>query len=110
MPSPPFKHDSPEMALYLAYPRKVARGAALPAIAKALRRVTEEHGGKQDEALAWLMERVQVYAGKVAKWPVADRRFIPHGSTWFNQERYYDDEECWGRDDTGAKTEDLSWR
>lgn len=65
--------------LYAAYPRKVARPAALRAIAGAL--------GKADEQT--LLAGVERWA---AYWRASgtEERHIPHASTWFNQERWND--------------------
>ena len=73
------------MALYKAYPRKVARGAALNAIKKALM-------SKDSIGFDALMDAVQEYA-KAKKGQ--DRQYIPHPSTWFNQERWDDDRDEW---------------
>jgi hypothetical protein len=64
--------------VYEAYPKKVARGAALKAIAKALKAVPFET----------LLARTKAYAESVSG---SDPKYIPHPATWFNQERYLDD-------------------
>ena len=76
------------MAIYLAYPRKVGRGAALKAISKALQIVPFDT----------LLEAVEAYAksrvdenGQFRD----DRKYTPHPSTWFNQQRWADDPEEW---------------
>lgn len=68
--------------IYDLYPRKVARKAAIAAILKALRKVPG----------MTLMERTKAYAEAKAG---ADHQFIPHASTWFNQERWDDDPAEW---------------
>lgn len=75
--------DSIAEKLYKMYPRRVGKPMALKAIEKALRDYPEDY----------LIERVQAYA---ALWkgvsPSDDQfRFIPHASTWFNQERFQDE-------------------
>jgi hypothetical protein len=70
------------MTLYQIYPKHVARAAALKAIAKAMAR----------ESYEFLLESVEAYAA-ASQWQ--DRQFIPHAATWFNQERYHDDRDCW---------------
>lgn len=70
------------------YPKKAGKGAALKAIANALKR------GKTE---AELTEAVTAYAKAVEKWPDSDRQFVPYPSTWFNQERYDDDRATWNR-------------
>jgi hypothetical protein len=74
--------------IYEAYPRKVARPAAIQAIRRAL----------QAKSFDWLLERVQKYAECVEG---SSKKFIPHPATWFNQARYDDDESDWANTDTG---------
>ncbi len=74
--------------IYLAYPRRVARSAAIQAIQRTLK----EH------SFEWLMERVQKYKACVQG---SSKKFIPHPATWFNQARYDDDESDWANTDTG---------
>lgn len=68
--------------IYQAYPRKVARGAAIKAILQALKKVPG----------MTLMERTKAYAEAKRN---ADHQFIPHPATWFNQERWDDDPAEW---------------
>lgn len=70
------------MTLYQIYPKHVGRAAALKAIRKALSR----------EPYEVLLEATEAYAAAIA-WQ--EWQFIPHPATWFNQERYHDDRECW---------------
>lgn len=77
------------LAIYAAYPRHVGRDKACKAIAGALARSGLESGA--------LLARVRAYAEAVAKWPPADRDYIPHPATWFNQGRYADDPREWQR-------------
>ena len=74
--------------IYEAYPRKVARPAAIQAIRRAL----------QGHSFDWLLERVQKYAECVEG---SSKKFIPHPATWFNQARYDDDPKEWANTDTG---------
>lgn len=76
-PSPSPNKNTSEL-VYEAYPKKVARGAALKAIAKALKTVPFET----------LLARTKAYAESVSG---SDPKYIPHPATWFNQERYLDD-------------------
>ena len=76
------------IAIYRAYPRKVGRAAAIKAISKALKKVSFDE----------LLEAVEAYArsridedGQFRD----DRKYTPHPSTWFNQERWADDREEW---------------
>jgi len=70
------------LALYRAYPRKVARKAAVRAIKKAL----------LEEPFEVLLDAVEEYA-EARKGQ--DSQFTPHPSTWFNQGRWDDDREEW---------------
>ena len=74
--------------IYEAYPRKVARPAAIQAIRRAL----------QGRDFDWLLWRVQKYAECVEG---SSKKFIPHPATWFNQARYDDDPKEWAQSDTG---------
>ena len=74
--------------IYEAYPRHVAKQAALKAIKKA------HQSGK---SLPWLLERVREYAEAVQKWPLKDHEYVPHPATWFNGGRYEDDPKEWIR-------------
>ena len=71
--------------IYAAYPRKVAKHAAIAAIERAMREVS----GKT------LLATVQAYAAAVATWKEEDRAFIPHPATWFNRGSYFDDAKEW---------------
>lgn len=87
-------------AIYNEYPRKIGRGAAEKAIANALEKVDFET----------LMGKVFQYSDAVSKWPKDRRRFAPHPSTWFNQERWKDDPQEWEyvpeqRNDSKPKTD-----
>lgn len=85
-PGSPITADS----VYAAYPRKEARKAAVAAIDRAARACPL--------GMPYLLERAKLYAAAVARWPAADRAYIPHAATWFNQARYEDDPALWSRD------------
>jgi hypothetical protein len=72
------------LQIYEAYPRKVAKKAALKSIKSALKAVSPEA----------LLEKTVAYAKAVEG---ADMQFVPHPSTWFNQERYNDDPNTWNK-------------
>ena len=82
--------------VYAAYPRHVGKAkAALEAIRKA---VTHLGTGKDvpamdcASALAFLYEAVMRYARS----PAGNAgNYTPHAATWFNQQRYFDDEREW---------------
>lgn len=82
----PFQASPDLEAIYAAYPRHVARETALRAIDRAL-------GGAV--TINWLKERVRLYAACVERWSKEDRAFVPHPATWFNQQRFSDDEAEW---------------
>jgi hypothetical protein len=74
--------------IYEAYPRKVARPAAIQAIRRAL----------QAKSFDWLLGQVERYAEAVDG---QSKKFVPHPATWFNQARYDDDPKEWAQSDTG---------
>lgn len=80
--------DSRAEAIYAVYPRKVGRDAALRAISKRL---------AEDMDADKLLAATQGFAAAVKRWPLADRNFIPHPATWFNQGRFADDPIEWQR-------------
>ena len=94
--------DEQARALYRAYPRKVARGSALKAIRKSLL-LPREKGGVGFDAL---MESVQEYAEAKRG---QESRYIPHPSTWFNQERWADDRTDWWEGRKPEITAEDAW-
>lgn len=74
-------------AIYKAYPKKIAKAAALKAIGKALAKTAPEK----------LLTATLSYAAAVEKWPDDDKRFIPYPATWFNRGSYEDDPQNWTR-------------
>lgn len=84
--------------IYAAYPRKIGRGAAIKAIQKAAKLIgPDPRSTTRFCPYAVLLERTQAFAKATASWPEADRHFICHPATWFNQERYNDDPNEWER-------------
>lgn len=78
--------------VYAAYPLKVGKPKAMQAIARALVKF----------GLAHVLSRTEQFA----KARNGDTAFMPHPTTWFNQERFNDDPTTWKREDnrpTGAK-------
>jgi hypothetical protein len=77
-----------------AYPRKVGRGAALKAIAKAL---ATEHAAGRENPESWMLAAVREFSDAPAGQPPAKGKddFRPNPATWFNQERYHDDRATW---------------
>lgn len=66
-----------EEEIYTLYPKKVAKKAALKSIRAALKKID----------VNILAEKVKQYAAECKD---KDPTFIPHPSTWFNQERWED--------------------
>jgi len=88
-------YDKTAEAIYMAYPRRAAKGKAIPAIVKALSLLSsrEEIG----DPVAWLTAKVEEYAAAVATWPANELQYVPYPATWFNQWRYDDDPAEWKR-------------
>lgn len=68
--------------IYSAYPKKTAKGAALKAIEKALRKVKSKA----------LLEAVQAYANATRG---SDLSLLPNPATWFNAQQWEDDRSTW---------------
>jgi hypothetical protein len=77
-------------SIYAAYPRKVAKIAALRAIERAHRLLSERMLPKEAEKL--LMDAVTEFAQSDAG---QRGQFTPHCSTFMNQGRYHDDRSEW---------------
>lgn len=77
--------------MYDAYPRKVGRAAALKSIKKALNRIAKG-GYSAEQSIEFLLDRVACFAAS----PAGQKgQYTPHPSTWFNQDRFLDDEQEW---------------
>lgn len=76
--------------IYETYPRKTARPKALKCIQKCISRHGFEH----------VLSKTQEFSKLWAN--VKDKRFCPHPTTWFNQERYNDPTEEWNRPEVKA--------
>lgn len=103
--APKGAEPTPE-AIYEAYPRKVGRKVALTAIQRAIKAITDDPAlvvAIYGSPRAYLLACVQSYAKATETWPHADRAFIPHPATWFNQGRYADDPREWA-----SKSGDVS--
>ena len=87
---------SPE-AVWAVYPRKVGKKAALKAILRACDDVKRDFPEQAASPLAYLLDRVTAYKTATDAWSAADRQYIPHPSTWFNQGRYQDAPAEWAR-------------
>ena len=91
--------------IYQLYPRKIAKAAALKAVRLAVKRMQERDAN--EDAVAFLLERTRLFADSAAG---NKGRFTPHPATWFNQERYLDDEQEWNvaENRSGNLKRDLS--
>lgn len=76
--------------IYSLYPKKVGKGVAIKSIQKALTKISFED----------LSRIVSIYCAKIA-WK--EKQFIPSPSTWFNQERWEDDQSEWENPSVTAK-------
>ena len=87
-PLPPKGGDAAVVEkIYQAYPRRVAKGAAIKAIRLATR---------NGVSAAHLLARVQRYAEIVGPLKGGEgERYIPHPATWFNQQRWEDGDDVW---------------
>lgn len=72
--------SAPFEVFWLTYPRRIGKGAARTAFAKAKKTLSESK----------IIEAAQAYADFCAE-QGTEKRFIPHPSTWLNQERWDDD-------------------
>ena len=86
--------------IYKAYPRHVGRRDALKAINRALHRIAGRRDAPEDPVI-WLITRVRLFAGSPKG---QSGQFCPHPATWFNQDRFDDNEAEWFREDTSKKT------
>ena len=68
--------------IYNSYPRQDAKGAAIPAIIEAFRKVSPRE----------LYDAVKQYAETMKD---VDLKFIPGAAKWFNEERWTDDPAVW---------------
>ncbi len=94
----PHDHDhlpiTAEM-IYAAWPVKKARGAAITAIKKAMKKE------KPEELLAAVKELAACYAN----WPATEKQYLPMCSTFMNQERWADDRATWRKGAAAAPSQ-----
>jgi hypothetical protein len=91
---PPTRQEEDAEAIYQAYPRHEGKKPAKRKIRIALEELEKRMG---DDAFPFLLGKVLAYREATAKWPKAERCFIPHPATWFGQGRYEDDPRLWQR-------------
>lgn len=80
--------------IYLQYPRKIARIAALKAIGKAAAFLAKDQAISEIDARRWLYKATKAYAHSPAG-NNPDKTMIPHPATWFNRGSYMDDPQEW---------------
>jgi len=80
--SPPKKKAGDAETIYSFYPRKAGKAAAIKAIEKALKKVQ----------VSELLDKTKAFAEAVDG---ADMQFVPHPATWYNQDRWTDDQREW---------------
>lgn len=86
-PSPLGRGRHDPVGIWSLWPIKKARGAAIAAIAKALKKTDYDT----------LAQAVKDYADAIATWPAGEKQYVPMCSTWMNQERWADDRSTWQR-------------
>lgn len=84
--------------IYAEYPRKIGKAVAVKAIDKAL---------KSGENFEGLLSKTMAYAKAVLEWSDENKKFIPHPSTWYNAERYNDDQSEWVRETEDKKSGEI---
>lgn len=82
---------TPEETIYEAYPIKVGKVAALSKIRAALTKIDAQK----------LLNLTLQYAAAVKQF--GDPKYTPHPSTWFHQERFFDDPSTWVRTGKAAQ-------
>jgi hypothetical protein len=80
--------------IYSHYPKKAGKKAAIKSIENALKIITPED----------LLPIVETYGRKTA-W--MDKQYIPNPATWFNQERWEDDQSLWEK--PKQQTEEITY-
>ena len=81
--------------IYVTYPRRIGKGAAIKAIEKAIHRLMNGETGMKlsyEQAVFGLLRAVSEFSRS----PAGHKgQYTPHPSTWFNQLRYLDDPKEW---------------
>jgi hypothetical protein len=79
--TPKQQADADAERIYEAYPKKVAKPAALRAIKRALK----------DNTTEFLLERTRLFTTTYN----GDPKYIPYPASWFNNHRFNDDPTTW---------------
>lgn len=84
-----------DLMIYQAYPRHIAREAALKAIGKAATRMVKDRDAATPlDARRAIWTATTAYANSPAG-RNPDRQYIPMPATWFNRGSYLDDPKEW---------------
>jgi hypothetical protein len=86
------------------YPRTGDNKKSREAIRKAVERERKIRGTRVDAA-RFLYRRALVFRGYTERWPPGDEQFIPLCTTWFNKERYNDEDSTYLRRADGNKAD-----
>lgn len=98
-------HELSDEMIYAAYPRKVARIAALAAIKRAVLRESKALG--EAGARKMIYEAVERFAAS----PAGNKYvFTPHCATWMNRGSYLDDPSEWWADASSVSREPGIYR
>lgn len=92
--------------IYKSYPRLVGKRRALGEIERALKRIASGESGPDpppDDPVAWLRQRTQAYAKARKGEP---KKFTPHPSTWYSQDRFDDNDNEWKTDSTSRGSDE----
>ena len=85
-PKKPMTDTQKAERIYEEYPKKVGKGKAIASIVTALKNGADPN---------IVINAVIAYGRATKTWPVEDRQYIPNPATWFNQERWTDDQDQW---------------
>ena len=85
-PKKPMTDTQKAERIYKEYPKQVGRGKAIASIVKALKNGADPN---------IVINAVIAYGRATNSWPAEDRQYIPNPATWFNQERWTDDQSEW---------------
>lgn len=87
-----------------SYPRTQGKPKSEKAILKAIDREKRIRGTRKDAA-GFLYKRALEFRRYTDEWPPGDRKFIPLCATWFNDERYNDEDSTYQRQNGHGKAE-----
>tara|TARA_R110002096_G_scaffold55110_2_gene141876 strand:- start:277 stop:963 length:687 start_codon:yes stop_codon:yes gene_type:complete len=85
-PKKPMTDTQKAERIYKEYPKQVGRGKAIASIVTALKNGADPN---------IVINAVIAYGRATKSWTAEDRQYIPNPATWFNQERWTDDQDQW---------------